>query len=145
MTELNLLHSTFYSFILLMYYIYGTQFITQFITLNHKYICSTIILLATGKKSQFWYCRRNSIFRTTEFRFANFRFFGISILYQMELHLIQNRKENCHHDHIPFNVKGNIVSSVQTQLIITGNRSKLSNIAGATNYFAPRKGFNSLA
>ena len=26
---------------------------------------------------------------------------------QMEFHLVQNRKENCHHDHIPFNVKGN--------------------------------------
>ena len=29
-----------------------------------------------------------------------------SILSQMEFHLVQNRKENCHHDHIPFNVKG---------------------------------------
>ena len=29
-------------------------------------------------------------------------------------HLVQNRKENCHHDHIPFKVKGNgnIVFSV---------------------------------
>ena len=24
----------------------------------------------------------------------------------------KNRKENCHHDHIPFNAKGNIVFSV---------------------------------
>ena len=24
----------------------------------------------------------------------------------MELYLVQNQKENCHHDHIPFNVKG---------------------------------------
>ena len=34
---------------------------------------------------------------------------------QMEFHLCsENRKENCHHDHIPFNVKGNgnIVFSV---------------------------------
>ena len=31
----------------------------------------------------------------------------ISILNQMVFHLVQNRKENCHHDHIPFNVKGN--------------------------------------
>ena len=32
--------------------------------------------------------------------------------------LVQNRKENCHHDHIPFNVKrnGNIVFSVQRYL-----------------------------
>ena len=38
-----------------------------------------------------------------------------SILNQMEFHLVQNRKENCHHDHIPFNLKGNRirVSSVQ--------------------------------
>ena len=26
---------------------------------------------------------------------------------QMEHHLVQNRKENYHHDHIPFNLKGN--------------------------------------
>ena len=29
-----------------------------------------------------------------------------SILNQMEIHLVQNRKESCHHDHIPFEVKG---------------------------------------
>ena len=28
-------------------------------------------------------------------------------LNQMEFHLVENRKENCYHDHIPFNVKGN--------------------------------------
>ena len=32
----------------------------------------------------------------------------LSILNQMEVQLVQNRKVNCHHDHIPFNVKGNI-------------------------------------
>ena len=38
----------------------------------------------------------------------------LSISNQMEFHLVQNRKENCHHDHIPFNLKGNgnIVFSV---------------------------------
>ena len=37
----------------------------------------------------------------------------VSILIQMDFHLAQNRKENYHHDHIPFNVKGkgNIVFS----------------------------------
>ena len=37
----------------------------------------------------------------------------LSILNQMEIYLIQNRIENCHHDHIPFNMKekGNIVFS----------------------------------
>ena len=41
----------------------------------------------------------------------------LSIWNQMEFHLVQNRKENCHHDHIPFNVKGNgnIVFSVWGQ------------------------------
>ena len=39
----------------------------------------------------------------------------LSILNQTEFHLVQNRKENCHHDHIPLNMKGNrnIVFSVQ--------------------------------
>ena len=38
----------------------------------------------------------------------------LSILDQMGFHLVKNRKENRHHDHIPFNVKenGNIVFSV---------------------------------
>ena len=37
-----------------------------------------------------------------------------SILSQMEFQLVQYRKESCHHDHIPFNLKGNenIVFSV---------------------------------
>ena len=38
-----------------------------------------------------------------------------SILNQMEFHLVQNRKDNYYHDHIPFNVKENriLVYSVQ--------------------------------
>ena len=32
----------------------------------------------------------------------------LSISNQMEFHLVQNRKENCHHDQIPFNVKGKL-------------------------------------
>jgi len=41
----------------------------------------------------------------------------LSILNQMEIHLVQNRKENRHYDHISFNVKGdeNIVFSVRDQ------------------------------
>ena len=41
----------------------------------------------------------------------------LSILNLIEFHLVQNRKENCHKDHIPFNVKGNgnIVFSVHAQ------------------------------
>ena len=36
------------------------------------------------------------------------------IMNQMEIHLVQNQQGNCHHDHIPFNLKGsgNIVFSV---------------------------------
>ena len=26
---------------------------------------------------------------------------------KINFHLVQNQKENCHHDHIPFNAKGN--------------------------------------
>ena len=39
----------------------------------------------------------------------------LSILNQMDFHLVQNRKENCHHDQIPLNLKegnGNIVFAV---------------------------------
>ena len=40
----------------------------------------------------------------------------LSILNQLEFQLAQNRKENCHHDHIPFSLKGNgmLVFSVYT-------------------------------
>ena len=31
--------------------------------------------------------------------------FPIDFLNRMEFHLVQNRKENCHHDHISFNLK----------------------------------------
>ena len=31
----------------------------------------------------------------------------LSISSQMEFHLVQNQKENIHHDHNPFNMKGN--------------------------------------
>ena len=39
----------------------------------------------------------------------------LSISNQMKFHLVKNWKQNCHHDHIPFNLKGNrnIVFSVQ--------------------------------
>ena len=38
----------------------------------------------------------------------------LSIFNQMEFYLVQNWKENCHHNHIPFDLKGNenIVFSV---------------------------------
>ena len=40
--------------------------------------------------------------------------FPFDFFNQMELHLVQNWKENCHHGHMPFNVKGigSIVLSV---------------------------------
>ena len=52
----------------------------------------------------------------------------LSILNQMEFYLVQNRKENCHYDHIPFNVKGNgnIVFSMNCAItgISSGNGGK---------------------
>ena len=41
--------------------------------------------------------------------------------------LVQNRKENCHHDHIPSNVKGNgnIVFSVRPMISRGDIRSKV--------------------
>ena len=49
-----------------------------------------------------------------QFNFIFNIWFNIYILNQMEFNLVQYRKGNCHHDHIPFNVKGNgnIVFSV---------------------------------
>ena len=46
----------------------------------------------------------------------------LPIMNQMEFHLVQNRKENCHHNHIPFNVKGNrnIVLSMYTCIVRMG-------------------------
>ena len=52
-------------------------------------------------------------------REPNFRFFSnrmgydhgdtspFDFLNQIEFHLIHNRKKICHHEHIPFNLKGN--------------------------------------
>ena len=54
-----------------------------------------------------------------------------SILNQMDFHLVLNRKENYHHDHIPFTVKGNgnIVFSVHTEKpfrnVINLNRNEI--------------------
>ena len=44
----------------------------------------------------------------------------LSILIHMEFNLVQNRKETCHHDHIPFTVKGIgiIVFSVYTAVFL---------------------------
>ena len=43
----------------------------------------------------------------------------LSILKQIEFHLVQNRKKSCRHDHIPSNLKGNgnIVFSVYTEFL----------------------------
>ena len=42
----------------------------------------------------------------------------LSILNQMEFHLVENQNENCYHDYIPFNVRGdeNKVFSVYAQI-----------------------------
>ena len=59
------------------------------------------------------------------------------ILNQMEFHLVQNRKENCHHDYIPFNVKGNrnIVFSVYAVSIRRGFQNSLPANFGALAAF----------
>ena len=39
----------------------------------------------------------------------------------MDFYLVQNQKENCHHDHIPLNLKGNgnIVFSARSEIFVT--------------------------
>ena len=66
--------------------------------------------------------------------------FFLSSLNQMEFHLVQARKENCHHDHIPFKVKGNgnIVFSVQGIFDPKQGR-KAAKIAGKVSVQRSRK------
>ena len=58
------------------------------------------------------------------------------ILNQMEFHLVENWKENCHHDHIPFNVKGNgnIVFSVLNWVWMTYRVADVSQHSAITSY-----------
>ena len=52
-----------------------------------------------------------------------------------EFHLVQNRKENCHHDHIPFNLKGigNMVFSVTLVASRSGYSGNLQGLRGLTS------------
>ena len=43
---------------------------------------------------------------------------------QMDFHLVHKRKENCHHDHIPFNLDGNIVFSVYLVSLLISQKEK---------------------
>ena len=54
----------------------------------------------------------------------------------MEFHLVQNRKENCHHDHIPFNLKGNgiLVFSVCTTNLCRAQGVHHSKLTGCSNW-----------
>ena len=56
----------------------------------------------------------------------------LTILNQMEFHLVTNRKENYHHDHIPFNAKGNgyVVVSVWSE--VSDGRYSLGAVIGET-------------
>ena len=56
----------------------------------------------------------------------------LSILNQMEIHLVQNRKENCPHDHTPVNVKGigSIVVSVQNLIMSSSGADKKRGLGG---------------
>ena len=60
----------------------------------------------------------------------------LSILNEMEIHSIQNRKENFPHDHIPFNVKGigNIVFSVKEIFARARNRKTKFNARQPNKY-----------
>ena len=49
----------------------------------------------------------------------------LSIMNQMESHLIQNWKKNCHHYHIPFNLKGNRIL-----LFCTGGKKRVKKTLG---------------
>ena len=62
----------------------------------------------------------------------------LSILNQMEFHSVQNQKENCHHDLIPFNEKGNgnIVFSVYGYIIVMISRDPRKVIVLAPSYAA---------
>ena len=40
---------------------------------------------------------------------------------EMGFHLVQNREENCHQDHIPFNLKGNLFLRVCGSITSYGN------------------------
>ena len=61
----------------------------------------------------------------------------LSILNQMEFHLVQNQKEICHHDHIPFNVKGN--------RILEFSQSKKSRSLAYPTYFGEGEGLHPVA
>ena len=50
----------------------------------------------------------------------------LSILNQMEFHLVQNWKENCHHNHIPFNVKGNEIIGFSVYIAVVKEANKLN-------------------
>ena len=62
-----------------------------------------------------------------------------SILKQMEFHLVQNRKENCPQDYIPFNVigNGNIVFSCATSYPKKNSKSLPWNFISCFEYAHP--------
>ena len=90
-------------------------YITKLLLLNDEdVICATLCNTDASKFSSEARCPTGPHVRLDPtFPFTEKTDF-LSILYQMEVCLVQIRKENCHHDHIPFNVKGNgnIVFSV---------------------------------
>ena len=57
----------------------------------------------------------------------------------MEFNLVQNRKENFHHDHIPFNLKGNgilVFQCKQLQRRTTKSETRVGNWAEQSGIFA---------
>ena len=53
--------------------------------------------------------------------------FPVDFVNRMKFHLVQNRKENCHHDHIALNVKGNVcmVFSVHSHQLCAPTHSQI--------------------
>ena len=58
------------------------------------------------------------------------------ILNQQEFHLVQNQKENCLHDHIPFNLKGNIYINMK-QWLFTEKKQRLKRKNGGNISLVP--------
>ena len=75
----------------------------------YQWMCSNSrgLQLYSLKVSYLWYTEKTIFpFPFTLKGYDRGYSFPLNFLNQMEFHLVQNRKENCHHDHIPFNLKG---------------------------------------
>ena len=65
----------------------------------------------------------------------------LSILNKMDFHMDQNRKENCHNDHISFNMKGNRILVFQCTLNRINSRASFSQKESFAGCSTASKGF----